>query len=76
MASPGMPKPPGGDVDRSPVVLGVYWAEAVVAIIMVSLRMYARRLTHAIGWDDWTMLIALVRSLDDGLFLALTDTLL
>lgn len=36
MASPEMPMPSGGEADRAPIVLGIYYAEAVVAVFIVS----------------------------------------
>jgi len=58
---PPMAKPDGGDVNRAAGLIAIYWAEMFVAITIVSLRMYARKITKNYGWDDWMMLITLVR---------------
>jgi hypothetical protein len=54
------PPPPGGDVDRAAPLMAIYWAEAVVATVIVSLRMYARYINKSYGADDWVMLLTLV----------------
>lgn len=48
------------DEDRGPKLLGIYWTECSIAIIMVSLRFYARIKIRGLGLDDWTMLLAMV----------------
>ena len=53
--------PPDGDVNRGTTVLIFYWTLFAVEVIFVSLRFYARQKTHALGLDDWTIAIALVR---------------
>jgi hypothetical protein len=54
--------------DRSLEVRAVAAAFMTVAVVTVMLRCYVRaRLVKAFGWDDTSMVVALV-----GLFLALT----
>ncbi|KAF7885516.1 uncharacterized protein EAF02_004025 [Botrytis sinoallii] len=60
MSSPGYPKPADGDQDRGGAVIAVYWSIAAVAMLVVGLRFYSRRLVRAIGADDWLMLISLI----------------
>ena len=61
MASPGAPLPsPGPNDDRGPAVTAIFWSEAAVAVLVVSLRLYARRSIRALGADDWFMLITTV----------------
>ncbi|CAD6594347.1 MAG: hypothetical protein ASARMPREDX12_008697 [Alectoria sarmentosa] len=45
--------------NRPVVLLGVLWAQTTLAIIFTVARFYARLLEPGVGWDDWTMLIAL-----------------
>ena len=56
------PPPPGGDVDRGPIVYGLYWAFWAVSTVVLTLRFWARIRIRALGWDDWAMLAAWVRS--------------
>lgn len=53
--------PPGGDQDRGPTILAVYWAMFAIELVFVSLRVYARWTIHYLGWDDWTMVFTLVK---------------
>lgn len=44
-----------------PTIEGVVWSLAPLAIIVVSLRFYAKiRILHHVGWDDYLMLLAIV----------------
>ncbi|CAD6579774.1 MAG: hypothetical protein ASARMPRED_009244 [Alectoria sarmentosa] len=45
--------------NRPVVLLGVLWAQTTLATISTVARFYARLLEPGVGWDDWTMLIAL-----------------
>ena len=60
MSAPVYPKPADGDRDRGGAVIAIYWSIAAVAMLIVGLRFYARRLVRATGADDWLMLISLV----------------
>ncbi|GFF27700.1 hypothetical protein IFM58399_01768 [Aspergillus lentulus] len=51
--------PPDGDSDRGPLLLGVLWAQAGIATVIVFLRLYARFMIHTTGWDDWLMFLTL-----------------
>ena len=55
-----LPVPQGGDQDRSGSLMAMFWTQVPIAIIVVSLRIYARFKIKAIGVDDWFMIIALV----------------
>ena len=46
---------------RGPGITALAWFETSIAIVLISLRFYARNHIKAIGIDDWTMLISLVR---------------
>ncbi|KAI9849433.1 MAG: hypothetical protein M1837_004053 [Sclerophora amabilis] len=56
--------PPGGDVDKSPLLKAVLWTEASIAVLVMGVRLYART-THvrAFASDDAVMIITLVLSL-------------
>ena len=58
----GFQLPDGSD---SPKLLAIYWVQFVLALIFVCLRIYARRLIHGLGWDDWVILAAMVRDFID-----------
>lgn len=59
LASASDPLPP--DIKRGPTTLIICWIFLSLAIIIVSLRLIARGiLRRTIGWDDYTILIALV----------------
>lgn len=40
--------------------MGIYWTQAIVAMVIVSGRFYARNMIRALGADDWWMLVNLV----------------
>lgn len=43
------------------VALGMPVAFTVLAVLLVALRFYIRtRMKTGLGWDDWTMLLAVV----------------
>ena len=54
------PPPPGGDVDRGPIVYGTYWAFFAISTVVLALRFWARLKIRALGWDDWAMAVAVV----------------
>lgn len=46
---------------RGDVVIGTGLTFTVLAVLAVALRFYARTRTKTgLGWDDWTMLLAVV----------------
>lgn len=58
-----LPPPPDGDVNKGPAILAVAWFQFPIALAFVAARMYTRRcLLRNVGWDDWTIVIALVSS--------------
>lgn len=53
--------PPEGDVNQGPGIIGTLAATTSTCIMIVALRFWVRgRIMKAIGWDDWTILLALV----------------
>ena len=49
------------DTSRGPVLVGIIWTEACLAMVFAILRFYARiRPSSSLGWDDYTILLALV----------------
>jgi uncharacterized membrane protein YhaH (DUF805 family) len=58
-----MAAPPGTHEDRGPTAVGVFWMQAGVAALIVLARLSARRMIHALGADDWWMLLTLVSSI-------------
>ena len=59
-----MEPPPGGDQNQATKVITIHAILVSLCLITVSLRFIAGTIGHKrFGWDDWTMLAALVRSL-------------
>lgn len=54
--------PEGGNQDRGPAALAIYWSETGIAILIVAARFYARLMIKGVGRDDWFMLVTLVTS--------------
>ena len=52
--------PPGGDEDRGPLLLTIFWTESTLSILIVASRFYSRWSIKALGADDATMLATLV----------------
>ena len=42
------------------VLLAIYWSQYAIALTFVGLRVYARYLSRAFGWDDAFILVAMV----------------
>lgn len=76
MSSTTIPRPLPPDVNRGPDILIVKWLTVSVALLLVSLRFYVRGvLRKKLGWDDYTILLAVVSYLRGGLFQqTFTDT--
>ena len=60
MSSLPIQAPPGGDADRGPALVALFWTESAVAILFIVSRFYARWTIRAVGKDDWMMLFTLV----------------
>lgn len=60
MPAPPSPPPPGGDQDRGPSLIGMFWTECALAMIIVGFRFYARISMRNLGADDWMMLLTVV----------------
>lgn len=59
MSSPG--PPPQGDINKGPTLIAATCVVDGVTAIAVALRFFVRiRITKALGWDDWTILFAIV----------------
>ena len=51
-----------GTANRGSAINTLGWIECSISIVLVAARIYTRaRLTHNVGIDDWTVLLALVR---------------
>lgn len=71
-----MSPPPGGDVNKGPMFLGVTVSGTVVATITLFLRLYARaRFVKTIGWDDGCIIFATVSALPRCVTVAWLDRL-
>lgn len=56
-------RPPDGDRDQGWALLAVCWAFVTAAFLTTVLRVWVRlRLTRNIGWDDYHMIAAIVRT--------------
>lgn len=56
--------PPGGDQSQAAKLIAVWAVLTSLSVVLVTLRFIARAAgSKRYGWDDWTMLAALVRSL-------------
>lgn len=55
-----MEAPPGGNQDRGPQAVAIFWAEAAIAIVVVALRIWGRLMIHQLGPDDYVMIFTLV----------------
>jgi hypothetical protein len=49
------------DGGRGPIIIGVLWTLTIIASSIIAARFYVRRKLKALYWDDWLMLMALVR---------------
>ena len=59
-----MEPPPGGDQNQAAKMITIHAILVSLSLIIVSFRFIARANGGKhFGWDDWTMLAALVRSL-------------
>ena len=61
MATAPPPPPFDGDRDRRAELMTISWIEFLVALIVMSFRMYARILIKNLGIDDWIMFLSMVR---------------
>lgn len=69
-----MEPPPGGDQNQATKLITIIAILTSICLIMVSLRFIARAVGRKhFGWDDWTMLAALVRSLLTSISFSIAD---
>lgn len=55
-------QPAGGDQNLGPTINAVCWLFTTLATLAVGARIYGRaRLTHNLGWDDFWIVVAMVR---------------
>ena len=60
----GLGPPPEGDVDKGPALIIASCVTIFIIVLVVILRFMVRIwVSKAIGWDDWTILFAVVRLL-------------
>lgn len=59
--------PTGGNQDRGPAAVAIYWTETGIAILIVAARFYARTMIKSVGRDDWFMLATLVSTQESPL---------
>lgn len=62
------PPPAGGDQDRGPQLMAMFWVETILAIAILSARFYVRHAIRGLGPDDWMMLITVVSFESDMAF--------
>ena len=56
------PVPIDGDQDRGAQFVTIVWSECILAAIFVASRYYTRLVyIKKIDWDDWVILLTLVR---------------
>ena len=55
-----LPIPSGGDIDRGPSLLGQFWTEVALGIVLLCMRFWSRIHAKILGWDDFFMLVTLV----------------
>ena len=59
-----LPSPDTIDETRQPGIIATVIVVTILAIVVVGLRLATRKwVVKNIGWDDWTMLAAIVRYL-------------
>lgn len=52
---------PPPDVNQGPGLIAAAWIMGSAGCSLLALRMYARiAIVKNVGWDDWTMIIAVV----------------
>lgn len=59
------------DVNRGPMIVGISWASASLAIVAVALRISIRFKKRAHGWDDYVIYTALVSVSSSPLYITL-----
>jgi hypothetical protein len=52
--------PAGGDQDRGPYVVAIFWAMVAVLVVVVSMRLWGRYMIGKTGADDWMMVFTVV----------------
>ncbi|KAK0511295.1 hypothetical protein JMJ35_005868 [Cladonia borealis] len=55
-----LPPPAGGDQNRGPSLLAMWWTEVSISIIMVIMRLCSRYRLKNVGIDDWLIVAALI----------------
>ncbi|KAI0006846.1 hypothetical protein F4779DRAFT_545928 [Xylariaceae sp. FL0662B] len=57
---PASVPPPGGDENRGPALLAIFWTEIGISTTFVGLRFFTRGRLGRLGAEDWTILATLV----------------
>ena len=52
--------PAGGNQNRGPHLIGIFWAEAALASLIILLRISGRLMIRQLGLDDYMMIFTLV----------------
>ncbi|KAK8087644.1 hypothetical protein PG997_002605 [Apiospora hydei] len=75
-ALPAVPLPPNpSEPGRGPVIMGLTWTFAGLAIIATALRVYVRKtVANGISWDDWLMCIAVCFNIVSQSFVTIAYT--
>ncbi|CAG8953110.1 hypothetical protein HYFRA_00003307 [Hymenoscyphus fraxineus] len=63
MAAPGIPPLmplDGGDQDRGPQLMAMFWTEAIIGLLLVTLRVHVRYSIRGLGVDDWLMILTVI----------------
>lgn len=50
--------------DRGPLCKHIVIAFTIISFVSVCLRLFARIWYHRTGWEDWTILVSMVRRID------------
>ncbi|KAH9900475.1 hypothetical protein F4778DRAFT_739113 [Xylariomycetidae sp. FL2044] len=53
-------QPPGGDENRGPALIAIFWVEIAISTAFIVLRLFTRWRLARLGAEDWTILATLV----------------
>lgn len=53
--------PPGGDINKGPLVLALAIVSTSLALLAVGTRIFVRvKIVRSVGWDDYAIVVAVV----------------